>query len=446
VVRTNTNPLQIGHHGGDNTFFQGSMDDIRIYNRALTDLEIKALYQEGGYTPPLDKPALSAWGTDSTRIQIQWNNQSSATGYILQSASDSTGTFSQLYSGADTTFSHTGLTNNQKVWYRVKATNATQASEWSDTAGGTAGQETAGKNWYQATAAATFSARATHTSVVFNNKMWVIGGNNCSTNVNDVWNSADGITWTQATSTAGFRGRNCSSLVFNNQMWVIGGWIDASPYALNDVWNTSDGITWTQVTPTAAFSGRADHASVVFNNKMWIIGGNNGSTAFSDVWYSSDGVTWTLATSVAAFGGRSAGHTCMVYDNKMWVIGGTNGIGCPRNGQYFNDVWYSSDGVTWTQATGAAPFSGRAGHTSVVYDNKMWIIGGTNDFYGCGGGNFYNDAWYTTDGISWSQITLAAAFSARYVHTSVVLNNKIWVIAGGDSGGCRNDVWYTGHQ
>jgi Concanavalin A-like lectin/glucanases superfamily len=138
VVRTNTNPLQIGHHGGDNTFFEGSLGDIRIYNRALTDQEILALYQEGGYLPPLTKPSLSAWSADSTDITVQWNTISGATGYTLQSASDSTGPFSQLYSGTDTTYSHSGLTTNQKVWYRVQATNATQTSDWSDTAGAVA--------------------------------------------------------------------------------------------------------------------------------------------------------------------------------------------------------------------------------------------------------------------------------------------------------------------
>jgi arabinan endo-1,5-alpha-L-arabinosidase len=30
-------------------FLQGSLDDIRIYNRALSESEIKALYHEGGW-------------------------------------------------------------------------------------------------------------------------------------------------------------------------------------------------------------------------------------------------------------------------------------------------------------------------------------------------------------------------------------------------------------
>lgn len=340
--------------------------------------------------PPIPTPTLTAWSVDSATIQTQWNSQSGATGYALQSASDSSGPFSQIYSGSDTTYANTGLTNNQKVWYRVKATNATQTSDWSDTAGAAAGQETAGQNWFEATAAAAFSDRDDHTSVVFNNKMWVIGGYNGSTNLNDVWSSSDGVTWIQATSAAASSGRNSSSVVFNNKMWLIGGWVDSYPWALSNIWFTSDGITWTQATSTAAFNGRAGHTSVVFDNKMWVIGGGNGSTIFNDVWYSLDGIIWTQATAAAAFSSRS-GHTSVVFDNKIWVIGGTNDFyGC--GGDRFNDVWYSSDGITWTQATSAAQFSGRDVHTSVVFDNKIWVIAGFTN-----GGNGLNDVWYTED-------------------------------------------------
>jgi hypothetical protein len=33
----------------DNAFFTGKIDDIRLYNRALTDTEIDQLYHEGGW-------------------------------------------------------------------------------------------------------------------------------------------------------------------------------------------------------------------------------------------------------------------------------------------------------------------------------------------------------------------------------------------------------------
>jgi len=41
--------------------------------------------------------------------------------------------------------------------------------------------------------------------------------------------------------------------------------------------------------------------------------------------------------------------------DRMWLIGGINS----QSDQRYNDVWWSNNGVTWTQATANAAFSGR---------------------------------------------------------------------------------------
>jgi len=52
AFNTNTNPLRIAGQGEDSTqpWFRGLIDDVRIYNRALTDAEISDLYNNYGYT------------------------------------------------------------------------------------------------------------------------------------------------------------------------------------------------------------------------------------------------------------------------------------------------------------------------------------------------------------------------------------------------------------
>jgi hypothetical protein len=237
-----------------------------------------------------------------------------------------------------------------------------------------------GSNWTEATSSAAWSARAAHTSLVFDNKMWVMGGGGAYKN--DVWYSTDGVTWTQATASAGWSARqNLASLVFDDKMWVIGG-LGPSSNHKNDVWYSSDGITWTQATASAAWSSRRGHSSVVYDNKMWVIGGLNnasGTLRYNDVWHSTDGVTWTQATSNAAWTKRVS-HTSVVYNDNMWVIGGSDGSNK-------NDVWSSTDGITWTQATSAATWSARQEHASLLFDNKMWVLGGGNK----------NDVWQTSD-------------------------------------------------
>ena len=252
------------------------------------------------------------------------------------------------------------------------------------TGGFTAAQAATGAVWTRTNPTA-FPTRGAHSSVVFDNKMWAIGGSDASGVLNDVHYSTNGAAWTQATGAAAFAARSGhTSVNFSDKMWVIGG-DDLSGSYVNDVWHSTDGAAWTSATGAAAFAGRIGHSSVVYDNKMWVIGGDDGSgTYLNDVWYSTDGAAWTQATGGAAFAARS-GHSSVVFDNKMWVIGGDDGSAV------LNDVWYSTDGAAWTQATGAAGFLARSGHSSVVFDNKMWVIGG----YGGGALGYLQDVWYS---------------------------------------------------
>ncbi|MBN2754524.1 MAG: hypothetical protein JXR81_06615 [Candidatus Goldbacteria bacterium] len=238
-----------------------------------------------------------------------------------------------------------------------------------------------GINWQNVASSAAFPGRHSHSGVVYNNKMMIIGGYSNAVTGNycpDVWSSSDGVTWTQNTSNGGFGARlNHSSLVYNGKIWLIGGFATGGVFK-NDVWNSVDGTTWTNATASSAFSTRRGHSSVVFKNKMWVIGGNNVSTYKNDVWSSYDGITWTLETSAAGFSGRYL-HKTIVYDNKIWVIGG-------YNGSMLADVWWSVDGINWVRSTSDAGFSGRGGFACFAFDKKIWVAAGSNT---------YDDVWYS---------------------------------------------------
>jgi hypothetical protein len=232
-----------------------------------------------------------------------------------------------------------------------------------------------GSTWRQAAASAGWSSRYYHTSVVFDNKMWVIGGYDGSYR-NDVWYSTNGINWICATNSAQWSPRcGHTSVVFDNKMWVIGGYDDNNR---NDVWYSTDGVTWTCATQSAGWPSRDNHTSLAFDNKIWVMGGSNRD----DVWYSSDGLNWTCATTFAWYYGGRYGHTSVVFDNKMWVIGG----GYPGS-----DVWYSSNGVDWTEATSYAEWTARLNHTSVIFKGMMWVLGGFDRDYN----TRRNDVWYS---------------------------------------------------
>ena len=106
---------------------------------------------------------------------------------------------------------------------------------------------------------------------------------------------------------------------------------------------------------------------------MWVIGGVTKDDAVADVWYSSNGVNWTQATSQAEFGPRQ-GLGAFVSDNRMWVVGGMSTS--PLSLGYRNDVWSSSDGKIWTRETKHAEFSPRMWQRFVQFREKVWLIGG----------------------------------------------------------------------
>ena len=280
---------------------------------------------------------------------------------------------------------------------------------------------------------AAFSNRLGHTSVIFADKLWVIGG--FGTNLlgyNDVWQSNLGANWSEVTDSAQFIPRSLhTSVVFDNKIWIIGGVRIGSDF--NDVWYSMDGFNWIEATANADFPRRSEHTSVAFDNKIWVIAGFDRKTFKNknDVWYSQNGESWTEATSSAGFSPRH-GQTSVIFDDMIWIIGGTDEDG------YKNDVWYSQDGENWEQATPSAHFSPRTNHASVVFDNKMWVIGGF------GRNDETNDIWYSKEGANWVKASGSAAFSPRAYHSSVVFNEKIWIIGGSEFlvDDFKNDVWF----
>ena len=97
-----------------------------------------------------------------------------------------------------------------------------------------------------------------------------------------------------------------------------------------------------------------------------------------------------------------------------------------------NDVW-SFDGSIWSQVTASAPWSARSSLAGVVYDNKIYIMGGYN-------GTNFNDVWESGDGSNWLEGNYSNIWSSRRLLTAVVYSNKIYIMGGYD-GSSFNDVW-----
>ncbi|MCK9579928.1 MAG: hypothetical protein M0Q92_05690 [Methanoregula sp.] len=302
------------------------------------------------------------------------------------------------------------------------------------------------KSWARTTSSAPFGSIGGFTSAEYKGQLWLIGGSKDPNPYGIAWHTDDGITWTRESSPEMVPQRmGATSAVFRDAFWVIGGMTESSASLHNDIWYSSNGITWSAIQPAAQFSPRSGHSTVVFDDRIWVIGGNIKAwdeEFTNDIWYSTDGFSWKQATPSAEFSPRS-GHSSFVYDNKMWVIGGRDSTG------YISDVWNSADGIHWTQVTASSAFEKNTIYKAVVFDNRMWVI--QNGFV------FYEDEpwrtettegiWYSTDGASWKKLMSSPEFfredySGGPPH-AVVFDNRLWVLQWHNS---DTGIWYCGDK
>ena len=132
-------------------------------------------------------------------------------------------------------------------------------------------------------------------------------------------------------------------MVYEGNIWVVGG--NNSSGDLNDIWTSSnpdDNSTWKKQT-TPIVNGMKDHKAQVFDGKIWILGGNAGGNMLQK-YYIFYSVTQDPAGIISGFSWSSAvpnwsqrsSMASLNFDNHLWVIGGDNGTGSSSK---MKDVW-----------------------------------------------------------------------------------------------------------
>jgi hypothetical protein len=320
--------------------------------------------------------------------------------------------------------------------------------------------------WTLVTDAAAFSPRDGAGALVHDGALWLLGGwnpadkatnpNIAGTN-NEVWRSVDGERWTrikpnthlddafdpasdwEARHTAGY-------VVHQGKMWIVGGDANLGHYQ-SDVWNSTDGVRWTRVAATVPWAPRILHSAVAHAGKIWVFGGQvvtkkvqrhlphfKGPTderGYNDVWNSTDGVTWTRVTEHAPWAARGQIGGAAVKDGRIWVIsGGTYYTECQA------DVWSSADGVDWVCHTRQAPWTPRQYHDVAVFDGRLWILEGMVLDENRRGRN-RNDVWHSADGTTWTEVP-ETPWKDRHAASVFVFKDALWMVAGNNM---ERDVW-----
>jgi len=298
--------------------------------------------------------------------------------------------------------------------------------------------------WGRETENTAWQARDSQGELVHKNRLWILGGwfNSKEAPPRDVWSSVNGKDWTLVTPSAPWKHSDLPmSITFKGKMWMMGGWYNGrleGHSAGNEVWSSIDGANWKLENEQADWNPRAAAAVIEFKGKLWILGGTENyyfgdeKSLKNDVWSSVDGKKWKLETTSAGWAPR-AYHQAAVLNGKMYVFGGGNYV--PQY-KAFSDVWSSRDGIHWKEETSAAPWHERIWFSSVVYRDRIWLLGGwSNNPY-----KNWNDVWYSKDGKLWEKFESSPIWKERHEPSAFVFQDKIW-IAGGMVPPLTNDIW-----
>jgi hypothetical protein len=160
-IRVSTNPLRIGGNTIWGEYFSGRIDEVRVYNRALSQAEIQTdmntaiTVLPADTAPPTAPSGLLATAASSTQINLSWTASADnvgVTGYQVERCEGAgCSTFTQIATTTTTTYNNTGLLASTSYSYRVRATDAANnLSLYSGTASATtlqaSGVEPSG--WY----------------------------------------------------------------------------------------------------------------------------------------------------------------------------------------------------------------------------------------------------------------------------------------------------------
>lgn len=265
--------------------------------------------------------------------------------------------------------------------------------------------------------------------------------------VQAIWAQPENPDWIQETPHAAWQPRDSQGeVVYKDQLWIFGGWFNSYEAPPRDVWRTTDGKNWELVTAEAPWKHSDLPMTLVFKNKMWMMGGwyngrLRGHSASNAVWSSVDGRNWKMETGRAGWSPRLAGAV-VEFKGKIWLLGGTENYYFGDSTSLLNDVWYSSDGKNWKLATAQAGWSPRAYHQAAVLNGRIYVFGGGNytPTY-----HAMNDVWSSEDGIHWRRETSSAPWHERLWFSSVVYRDYIWIMGGWSGNPYQNwqDVWYT---
>ncbi len=114
--------LLFGVTGGN--YFNGSLDEVKLFTRALDGNEVTALYASTLY-PPTTAPSNLTAVAGNARVQLSWTDAAGGASYNIKRSLVSGGPYTTITNVTTTTFTDTTVLSNRTYSYVVSGVNVT---------------------------------------------------------------------------------------------------------------------------------------------------------------------------------------------------------------------------------------------------------------------------------------------------------------------------------
>ncbi|XP_023301792.2 leucine-zipper-like transcriptional regulator 1 homolog [Lucilia cuprina] len=286
--------------------------------------------------------------------------------------------------------------------------------------------------------------RSKHTVVAYKDAMYVFGGDNGKTMLNDLIRfGVKDKSWGRAcaTGTPPAPRYHHSAVVFGNSMFIFGGYT-GDIHSNSNLTNKNDlfeyefqRAMWVEW----KFSGkmpvaRSAHGAAVYDNKMWIYAGYDGNARLNDMWtlnLTGENHQWEEIEQKGERPPTCCNFPVAVARDCMYVFSGQSGMQITNSLFEFNfktKTWRRIGNEHVLRGVASQPPSRRYGHTMVHHDRFLYVFGGSAD------STLPNDLHcYDLDSQVWSIIQPepnSDVPSGRVFHASAVISDAMYIFGG----------------
>jgi len=290
--------------------------------------------------------------------------------------------------------------------------------------------------------------RSKHTVVAYKDAIYVFGGDNGKSMLNDLLRfDCKDKSWGRAFTT-GYPPApryHHSAVVHEGSMFVFGGYTgdihsNSNLTNKNDLYEykfaTGQWVEWKfEAGKSRVPVARAAHGACVYDSKLWIFAGYDGNSRLNDMWTLSLAPRSLQWEEVEQRGHGDSPPTCCnfpiaVARDSMFVFSGQSGAKTTNNlfQFHFRERTWTRISTEHVLRGTPSPPERRYGHTMVTHDRHLYVFGGV------AGQSMPNELHcFDLDAQIWSIITPAQNScppSGRLFHAAAVVGDAMFVFGG----------------